>query len=102
MNRPYECTGCGAKGVKLWREYQTLADRTQLLCAICALRDQKTTGMPGEDGRRMSEPPHSSLTDTIKWLVPAVPSGDTFWGYSSVPPADVAWWQALPTYRLQG
>jgi len=37
-------------------------------------------------------------SDAIGWLVPAVPTEDneTYWGYTSVPDAGVAWWRALP------
>ena len=37
----YKCDGCGIHGVKLWREYQTIASQTKLLCANCAENDQK-------------------------------------------------------------
>ncbi len=29
-------------------------------------------------------------------LLPAVPVDDTFWGYTSAPDNDIAWWRALP------
>jgi len=43
------------------------------------------------------------IIGTTGSLVPAVPTeqADTFWGYSSVPIAGVAWWRALPTYKGQ-
>ena len=44
----YTCTGCGAVGVKLWRQYQTLACCVELLCAPCALADQDKHG-EGDD-----------------------------------------------------
>ena len=44
QGRPYVCTGCGAGSkapVKLWREYQTFADHTELLCAACCTKRRK-------------------------------------------------------------
>lgn len=79
---PYVCSKCEAHGVRLYRQYQTFADRIQLLCTACALIDQKK-----------SEPDE---THTIGWLVAACPSGDTFWGYTNVPKEIVDWWNALP------
>lgn len=93
----YICGDCGAEGIKLWREYNTCADYTRLLCASCACADQ---GKPddvdasGYRGRRRS--------DQIGWFVPAVPTEDlsTYWGYSSVPEAGVTWWRRLPTRSI--
>lgn|SRR5574337_28992 len=92
----YSCSKCKVKGVKLWRQYQTFADHIELLCASC--------GAPGvhvdDKGRCESE---YGRTDQIgSWLVPAVPVGDTYWGYTSVPSQDVEWWKALPTYPPGG
>lgn len=95
---PYVCTGCGASGCKLWREYQTFADvpverghRTSLLCADCVELDQ---------GRALDE----TRPDAIGWRVAAVPAdeGTTFWGFASVPEDRVAWWRALPTRPARG
>jgi hypothetical protein len=46
-----------------------------------------------EQGRKLDW----GIGDQIGYRIPAVPVGDTFWGYSSVPAAGVAWWRALPT-----
>lgn len=91
----YCCSECGAHGVKLWREYQTIADAIELRCVDCALRDQGKDWMVGEDGRHKDE---FNGSDQIGWLVPAVPTieGDTYWGYSSVPSAGCVWWFLLP------
>jgi len=64
----YECADCGAKNVRLYREYQILR------CRKCAIKDQK-------DG------PSGIAEHNIGWLVAAVPTedGETFWGYTSVP-----------------
>ena len=89
----YTCSKCNAKGVKLWRQYQTFTDHLELLCAKCAAPGVEVD----DDGRCESE--HGGRTDQIgSWLVPAVPTGDTFWGYTSVPSQDVEWWRGLPTY----
>lgn len=89
----YACTGCGAVGVRLWRQYQTVLEAIRLLCRPCAELDQGTT----VDERGLA----------IGWLVPACPSkpvGDdhalpedaTFWGYSSVPLDVAVWWHKRP------
>jgi hypothetical protein len=94
----YRCAGCGAAGVKLWRQYNTFLDHIDLYCVDCAVRDQGVETTVGEDGRRESA---HGLTDQIGNLVPAVPDeeGETFWGYTSVPQAGVAWWRQLPLRR---
>ena len=92
----YACQGCGAKGVKLWRRYQTCLDGQDLYCAACALASQKEAGPVDGDGYRVGK---YGETDQIGWLVPAVPTedGKTFWGYTSVPEPGVVWWRRLPT-----
>lgn len=93
----YRCSTCGARNCKLWREYQTFADRTQLLCCDCAGKSQRrdVSGIR-YDGKTRGP---FGWSDQIGWLVPAVPheEGDTFWGYTSVPDAGVRWWKALPS-----
>lgn len=100
----YLCSNCKVDGVKLWREWNTFADETLLLCADCAVKHEKIEGRTvGDDGRIPDK--HAGhlgqKTDQIGLLIPAVPYGDsdTFWGYSSVPDEGVAWWKALPTRR---
>lgn len=86
----YRCGRCKAKGLKLWRGVHgcDFADGSKLLCAACLV--------PGEtvddDGRAPCELLHGQKTDQVGKV------DDTFWGYSSVPTADVRWWKALPTY----
>lgn len=89
----YQCSKCKKEGLKLWRDYQTCADSVELECAAC-LAPNITVG---EDGMWESE--HHSQTDQLKGKVPAIPVGDTYWGYTSVPSQDVEWWVALPTYK---
>ncbi|OGL74603.1 hypothetical protein A3C96_02125 [Candidatus Uhrbacteria bacterium RIFCSPHIGHO2_02_FULL_60_10] len=92
----YKCDRCGAVGCKLWREYQTFADHTLLLCCDCAAKDQeKDIGSMGHDGRYEND---YGKSDQIGWYVPAVPTedGDAFWGYTSVPEAGCKWWYSLP------
>ncbi len=82
----YKCKKCGAFGCKLWRQYQTSADHVELLCIVCAEKDQDKKSEIEEGG-----------SDQIGWLVPAVPTedGETFWGYSSVPIEGCEWWDNL-------
>lgn len=89
----YRCGECGASGLKLWRRYQTFLEHQALLCADCAVCDQKKPGAIGEDGRYEG-------AESIGWLVPAVPAPEgSYWGYTAVPEPGVDWWRALPTRR---
>jgi hypothetical protein len=98
----YVCRDCGAKGCKLWREYQTFLNHQVLRCVDCAGKNQeRDVSSMDADGRRLS-PEYDFLrgqrSDQIGWLIPAVPTeeGDTFWGYTSVPEPGVQWWRRLP------
>lgn len=87
----YRCSGCGATGIKLWRE----SNRCDTLkCAACAA--------PGITVDEHGRVPSGFGPDTDQlpggWL-PAVPSDKgQYWGYTSVPPQPVGWWRGLPTY----
>jgi len=100
--RSYCCAKCRAFGVKLWRQYQTMADYIELLCADCACKSRESTKnlVVGDDGKHES-PTTGLRSDQIGWLVPAVPTedGETFWGYSSVPQEGVDWWKRMPTRK---
>jgi len=87
-------------GVKMWREYNTFADCTKILCGPCAMKDQGKVAEIGPDGKRETD---FGRTDQIGWLVPCVPVAkeDKFWGYTSVPADACAWWDALPTIALE-
>jgi len=94
----YKCDSCGATGVKLWREYQTFADCTELRCARCAAKvsDKDISNME-VDGSRKTD---LGKIDQIGWYVPAIPveGQNTYWGYSSVPDEGVKWWRGLPNF----
>jgi len=91
----YVCSGCGATGCKLWREYQTMC--TDLKCAACSLAEQSKTGTVGDDGKLADE---HGRSDQIGWRIPAVPDeeGVGYWGYTSVPQDGCTWWRNLPTH----
>ena len=99
----YKCTTCGAHGCKLWREYNTCADYTELVCCDCAGKSQgKDVSTIDAEGRILLDPETfgaGQRSDAIGWRVPAIPTeeGDTYWGYTSVPQAGVNWWRRLPT-----
>jgi hypothetical protein len=80
----YRCSKCNATGVKLWRQFNAFLDHIELLCAPCAEEDQDKEWDPAKG-------------DQIGRYVPAVPTidGDTYWGYTSVPPEGVKWWHSL-------
>lgn len=99
----YRCTTCDAHGCKLWREYDTWDDYSELVCCDCAGQSQgKDVSDIDADGKRGARPftytrrdrrrearwglrgrrgarsvPRSVLaggTDQIGWRVPAVPT----------------------------
>lgn len=92
----YLCCDCGTTGVKLWRDYNTVLSGQELRCAACACKAQNKEDNIDAEGYGHDR---YGKCDQIGWLVPAVPCEDdnTFWGYTSVPPAGVAWWRSLPT-----
>lgn len=93
MSREYKCEDCGVKNVKLWREYQSF--NVHLRCYKCAAKYQdKEIPDITKEGKVKSE--IGGLTDQIGWCIPAIPSPDGFWGYTSVPQEDVEWWKNLP------
>jgi len=104
----YQCTHCGAKGCKLWRDYNTFLCALDLYCVNCAGANQKKdVSEVRADGKRpfqVVEGGHVHYTDQVGWLVPAATTADgtTFWGYSSVPEDRVQWWKDLPTYPPAG
>lgn len=96
--RTYRCARCKKRGVKLWREYQTF--EPTMLCCDCAAKSQKKDISDiDEKGMHTHEPGDPRKTDTIGWMVPAVPDeeGLGFWGYTSVPTGGLEWWRRLPT-----
>ena len=93
----YRCSECQRGGIKLWRLPNGAKDRKgrELLCAPClapAIRHGTTIDCDG----KMPSP--WGRTDQVCDWIPAVPSSDTFWGYTSVPREDVEWWRHLPTW----
>lgn len=83
----YVCSTCGATGCRLWRLYQTFLEHQELTCFACTEKIEPPAGHA-----------YTSDSHAIGWRVAAVPTedGETFWGYTSVPDAGVAWWHALP------
>lgn len=93
----YMCGVCGASNVKLWREYMAWLGGVVLHCARCAaLNNNVDIATIDARGFFISD---LGRTDQIGNYVPAVPTeaGTSYWGYTSVPPEAVEWWQHLPT-----
>jgi hypothetical protein len=92
------CGKCGAQGCKMWREYQTFANKTDVLCGPCALAKEGKAGPIDSEGQIRSD--LCGKIDSIGWMTPAVPDleGRGFWGRGHVPEHAVAWWRALPSY----
>lgn len=86
----YVCTGCGAENCKLWRQTSMFFEHIELMCADCTEADQDKKIDLAE-------------SDQCGGMIPAVPTpeNDTYWGYTSVPKAQVAWWKALPDRRAK-
>lgn len=105
--KTYRCGGCGAKGVKLWREYNTFLDHQTLRCYKCAGKNQKTLNVLqiDSDGKIpwFYRGTPMGRTDQIGSLIPAVPTedNDTFWGYTSVPEGGCHWWRSLPHKKFK-
>lgn len=104
----YRCDKCETGNVKLWRGVHGCSDDdgNELLCARCLAPGEKVS-----DKGKLLEPPFKdksgrfigkgSETDQVKGWLPAIPVGDTYWGYSSVPSQDAEWWINLPTYKKE-
>lgn len=92
----YRCGKCKAVDLKLWRGVHgcELDGGAKLLCARCLAPEVEVDA----DGRAPCDILSGEKTDQVEGGLPAIPTDDTFWGYSSVPTADVRWWRALPTY----
>lgn len=93
----YRCCRCRRGGLKLWRGANGAPNKygEELLCAECLAPDQTV----GSDGKAYDKD-YGFATDQVAGWLPAVPVNDTFWSYTSVPPDDVRWWKALPTYGI--
>ena len=85
----YSCSSCAKKNVKLWR--QTHVKNVQLKCSICLNCEDVDS-----EGKILSKT--GLKTDCIGNFIPAVPikgEDDGFWGYYSIPEADMKWWRSL-------
>lgn len=83
----YKCGNCGKTGVRLYRDYNTFLEYQHLTCRSCTIKEN------GEPSEYSGPEEH-----TIGYTVAAVPTEDgrTYWGYTSVPPEGVEWWNNLP------
>ena len=92
----YKCSKCGVSGVKLWRE--SFSFHVELVCFKCS-GDKRELSADGF----VESAYVGVLTDQIAGsLVPAVMvdgQSNVFWGYTSVPDADVLAWRALPNEK---
>lgn len=93
--KDYVCESCGATGVKLWRDYQSISPNR----GKCSVQEQKKDYSPNAQGYVMSK---YGRTDQIGWKVPAIPTeeGDAYWGYGTVPQEGANWWRTLPTGKV--
>lgn len=97
----YFCSKCRVSGCKLWRQYNT--SHIKLMCCDCAAKHEKVNIGDMDANGKYTSPITKTKIDQIGWLVPAVPDEqeETYWGYTSVPPAGVLWWKCLPTRALK-
>lgn len=49
----YTCSKCGATGIKLWRDYQTMVCYLSLYCLDCACKKEGKVRTPTEDGKSL-------------------------------------------------
>ena len=93
----YRCALCGAHGGKLWRDWNAFVCDVRLSCCVCTAAIHLDDPTAVDERGRL--PGLSGSSDQIGGRAPAVPTpeGDSFWGYTSVPPEGVAWWRRLPT-----
>lgn len=87
----YICSQCGKSGVRLWRQSHVFLNCAKLLCAKCGKANQRV-----QRGPDWLSSYHQGTSDQLGSLIPAVPCGDTYWGYTSVPDEESIWWEALP------
>lgn len=87
---PYTCARCGARGVRIFRPGGTFFRPADLRCAECVVLGS------GADPRS-EVAAHRRTPVQLCGYVAAVPSPDGLpWGITSIPPADLAAWLALP------
>ena len=93
----YRCGSCHGSRCKLWRDVRMLATDVELKCGRCVCWGVYGYEKFINDDGKIRDKEHG-LTDQIGGWLPAVPTedGNTFWGYTSVPKAAVAWWRRLP------
>jgi hypothetical protein len=86
MPKDYRCKVCGASGVQLMRQYA--CTDPHLTCRDCV-------------AKKLGRPVTTLLADDLPgfWIC-AVPvrGSEDFWGFSSVPCGDDAWYRLLPAY----
>ncbi len=102
----YRCDGCGATGVKLWRDHPSFFNVGELLCVVCTAKDQgKDASTIDENGTieswLISRDVDSRRIDQIGWYIPAVPveGQNGYWNYSAVPDEGIRWWRNLPNFK---
>ena len=70
----YECGGCGASGVKLWREYNTFLDQQTLECCDCTATSQNTD-VSGIDSEGRIDYKDEILKQFVReWQIGGVPA----------------------------
>lgn len=91
----YICSKCGKSGVKLWRPSHYYFEPIFLLCAKCCCEETGVNYFDIDDkGLRLL--PCNIISDQIGRYIPAVPCGDSYYGYTCSPQEDVKWWSELP------
>lgn len=93
----YQCTVCGKSDVKLWRELGVLLP-TPLYCTQHAAEHEERSIIDMDANGTIPDQFTGTPTDCIGNFGPAVPTedGTSYWSYTSIPSAGIAWWQALP------
>lgn len=84
---PFECSLCGARGIKLWREYLT---QSPLLCAGCFEK------VHGRDEFSLVTNAPDERTKWIPAIPSSVPYGPQFLTLGSATKEEIQWWESLP------
>lgn len=95
----YVCGKCDATGVKLWRDVVFCVDQVDLRCVSCMGRGEVDEGGYFKDSEYGKT--DQCTIEELGSMLPAVPTEeeDSYWGYTSIPTAGVAWWRNLPNKR---
>lgn len=101
----YQCRGCGAAGVKLWRPRSKIVAPVPLRCAACVCRaTQLDPRSIDRDGAMRDPGSRDGVTNRIGDMDPAIPMRAapdgtplSYWDYYLLADIPLRWWRDRPT-----